>query len=140
MSRRAPRLHLGMGQLAVVLVLTVVTASLGIYKVHQQYQVIRLGYLLDQDRFDLREELETYKRLRLSVASYEHPTTVTAMARKQLDMRPPRPTDELLVPAPSDTAPAAAAPPSHPPGATTAGTTAAGATAPAAEAPPREVP
>jgi len=97
-----------MGQLAIVLVFTVVTASLGIYKVHQQYEVIRLGYLLDQDRFDLREELETYKRLRLSVASYEHPTTVTTMARKQLDMRPPRPTDELLVPAPSDEAPAPA--------------------------------
>ncbi len=130
MSRRAPRLHLGMGQLAVVLVLTVVTASLGIYKVHQQYEVIRLGYLLDQDRFDLREELETYKRLRLSVASYEHPTTVNTMASKQLEMQPPRPTDELLVPSPSHQPPAPGTP------SKTSGTP----DAPNRPTPPREAP
>lgn len=99
LARRSPlKLGFGFGPLLMVITFTVVTASLGVYLVHSQYQVIRMGYIIDQDLAEYRRELETVKRLELSIASYKHPKAVTAMAEQELDMRVPHYTEEFMVP------------------------------------------
>jgi cell division protein FtsL len=84
-----------------VIIFTVVTASMGVYLVYSQYQVIRLGYVIDQDLAEYRRQLETVKRLELSIASYKHPKAVTALAEQELDMRVPHYTEEFTVPDPA---------------------------------------
>lgn len=98
--RRRSGLRLGLGQLLLVLGFTVATTAAGVYTVYSQYQVVKLGYALDQQLFDYRRELEASKRLNLSISSYKHPSAVRAFADEALDMRQPSNADELIVPAP----------------------------------------
>lgn len=111
--RRLPRLPLGFGRLLAILLFTVVTATLGLYQVYSQYQVVRLGYVLDQDLFEHRARREVAKRLELSISAYKHPSLVTSYATDQLEMHQPTNNDEFVVPTPTD--PRAGATPSAPP-------------------------
>lgn len=97
-SWRGGRLRLGLGALLTVLTFTVATTAVGIYTVHRQYEVVKMGYAIDQRLFEYRRALEANKRLRLSLGSYKHPTSVAAFADETLDMRQPTNTDELIVP------------------------------------------
>ncbi len=103
-KRRQLRLSFGFGPLFLVILFTVVTAAMGSYLVHSQYEVIRMGYIIDQDLAEYRRQLETVKRLELSIASYKHPKSVTALAEQELDMRVPKYTEEFTVPDPSERA------------------------------------
>lgn len=96
--RQGPRLGLGLTRLILVLGFTVAITGLGIYAVYSQYQVVRLGYSLDQDLFEHRRELEAVKRLELTIASYKHPRAVSEFAEKDLKMRQTDNRDELIVP------------------------------------------
>lgn len=100
-KRQRLRLSFGFGPLFMVIFFTVVTAAMGSYLVHSQYEVIRMGYIIDQDLAEYRRQLETVKRLELSIASYKHPKSVTALAEQELDMRPPQYTEEFTVPDPA---------------------------------------
>ncbi len=97
-ERPGQRLSFGFGRMLMVIVLTVLTTSVGIYLVYSQYQVVRMGYVIDQDLFDYRREMETRKRLQLSIAGYKHPEMVPAFAKNHLDMRPPTLNEELVIP------------------------------------------
>ena len=97
-KRRLLRLSFGFGPLFLVILFTIVTAAMGSYLVHSQYEVIRMGYIIDQDLTEYRRQLETVKRLELSIASYKHPKSVTALAEQELDMRAPKYTEEFTVP------------------------------------------
>ena len=101
-KRRHLRLSFGFGPLFMVILFTLVTAAMGSYLVHSQYEVIRMGYIIDQDLTEYRRQLETVKRLELSIASYKHPKSVTALAEQELDMRVPEYTEEFTVPDPSN--------------------------------------
>jgi cell division protein FtsL len=101
-KRRQLRLSFGFGPLLMVIIFTVVTAAMGSFLVHSQYEVVRMGYIIDQDLTEYRRQLETVKRLELSIASYKHPKSVTALAEQELDMRTPEYTEEFMVPDPSD--------------------------------------
>ncbi len=98
--RRQLRLSFGFGPLFLVILFTLTTAAMGSYLVHSQYEVIRMGYIIDQDLTEYRRQLETVKRLELSIASYKHPKSVTALAEQELDMRVPEYTEEFTVPNP----------------------------------------
>ena len=100
-KRRQLRLSFGFGPLFLVILFTVVTAAMGSYLVHSQYEVVRMGYIIDQDLAEYRRQLETVKRLELSIASYKHPKSVTALAEQELDMRAPKYTEEFTVPDPT---------------------------------------
>ncbi|MGM0576595.1 MAG: hypothetical protein ACQEXJ_12770 [Myxococcota bacterium] len=98
--RRVPRLGWRGGRfLAAVFVMAALTAA-GIYQVHQRYQVVRLGYALDDARFDHQRLLEQRKRLRLALSTYKDPVAVRELAREHLDMKEAEPRDELIVPEP----------------------------------------
>ena len=103
--RRRSRLSLGIGTLLLVLGFTVATTAAGIYTVFSQYQVVKMGYAIDQELFEFRRALEANKRLRLSISSYKHPSAVNAFADEALDMRQPSNADELIVPQPEDLEP-----------------------------------
>ncbi len=101
MTRRraaVPRVSWRVGRfMGLVLVMLAVTLA-GLYQVHQRYELIRLGYQLDEDRFEHRRLLETHKRLRLSLATWKDPTTVRALATDQLGMHRAEAYDEFVVP------------------------------------------
>jgi hypothetical protein len=46
-----------------VIVLTMLTTGIGIYLVYSQYQVVRMGYVIDKDLLEYRREMEIKKRL-----------------------------------------------------------------------------
>lgn len=97
-KRKGPRLQLGMGRLFSVLVFTVALTALGIYQVSAQHDVIRMGYLLDQELFTYRRLQEVRKRLDLAAASHKHPAAVTDYAADKLEMREPSNRDQFVVP------------------------------------------
>jgi len=99
--KRRSGLSLGIGHLILVLGFTVATTGAGIYTVFSQYQVVKMGYAIDQELFEYRRALEANKRLRLSISSYKHPSAVQAFADEALDMRQPSNADELIVPDPN---------------------------------------
>lgn len=103
--RRRGGLTWGVGRFIALVAFTVVMTGAGIYQVYSHYQVVKLGYVLDQDLFDYRRRMERHKRLKLSIASYKHPTSVGVFAVDELGMRPPGPRDELTVPNPAHAVP-----------------------------------
>jgi len=94
------RLTWGIGRLLAVLAFTVASSGTGLYLVHSNYQVVRAGYLLDQELFQYRRELEIKRRLQLELALRKDPQTVPERVQSELGMRRPGPADELLVPTP----------------------------------------
>lgn len=98
---RRARLSLGVAPFVATLVVMVMTVGAGIYQVYSQYQVIRMGYAIDDELFEVRRQTETEKRLRLSIATYKHPDVVQAFATEELEMKQPTPRDEFLVPDPT---------------------------------------
>lgn len=96
--QRAPRLRWGVGRLLALIAFTVVMTGLGIYQVHKHYQLIRVGYSLDQDLFDYRRLTEAKKRLELALSAYKDPLAVRAFAEDELGMKVPGPEDELHIP------------------------------------------
>jgi hypothetical protein len=110
-ERRRRRLTFGVGRLLAVLAFTVVASTAGLYLVYQNYQVVRAGYLLDQELFRYRRELEIGRRLELQLALVKGRGEVTEKLKKELDMRRPTPADELLVPSPDPEKVTTAAPP-----------------------------
>lgn len=105
LERRAQPLRIGwkLGRfIALVLVMVGVTVA-GIYQVHARYELVRLGYALDSDRFEHRRLLETQKRLRLSLATYKDPEAVRVLAEQRLGMRVAEQQDEFQVPDDSPT-------------------------------------
>ena len=97
-ENRSRRLPSGFGPMAMLIALTVVTTTVGIYLVYSQYQVVRMGYVIDQDLFEYRREMEIRKRLQLSIASFKHPQTVPEFAKTHLNMRPPTLNQEFVIP------------------------------------------
>jgi cell division protein FtsL len=98
--RRGARLRIGwkLGRFIGLVLVMVGVAAAGIYQVHARYELVRLGYALDNERFEHRRLLETHKRLRLSLASYQDPEAVRVMAEERLGMRVAGQEDELVVP------------------------------------------
>ncbi|TNF35399.1 MAG: hypothetical protein EP329_06230 [Deltaproteobacteria bacterium] len=97
-TRRAPRLRWGVGRLLVLIAFTVVMTGAGIYQVHKHYQLIKVGYALDQDLFEYRRLTEAKKRLQLQLSAYKDPIAVRAFAEDELGMKVPGPEDELHIP------------------------------------------
>ncbi len=97
-DERRIRLSHGFGRMLMVIILTFITTSVGLYLVYSQYQVVRMGYVIDQDLFEYRREMETRKRLQLSIASYKHPEMVPVFAKNHLNMRPPTLNEEFVIP------------------------------------------
>jgi cell division protein FtsL len=97
---KAPKAQLGWrsGRFVVLLLITVGVAAAGLYQVRARFEIVRLGYSVDAQRFEHRRLLEQNKRLRLSLATYEDPREVESYAREQLEMRPATDRDELIVP------------------------------------------
>jgi hypothetical protein len=85
------------GRIVALIMVTAAAAAAGIYQVNERYAVVQLGYQLDNDHFEYRRLLETNKRLRLSISSYEDPQTIKEMG-EYLGMRPAERRDELVVP------------------------------------------
>lgn len=110
--RRAVRVGWRVGRFAALALVMLAVTATGLYQVHQRYELVRLGYQLDEDRFEHRRLLETNKRLRLSLATWKDPTTVRAMAEDQLGMRQAEAYDEFVVPGagPADRRPLVAPP------------------------------
>ena len=86
------------GRVVALIMVAAVAAAVGIHQVNERYAVIQLGYQLDNDHFEYRRLLETNKRLRLSISSYEDPHTVQVIAKEHLGMEPAQRRDELVVP------------------------------------------
>ena len=101
--QRRVRIPIGFGSLLMVIVLTMLTTGIGIYLVYSQYQVVRMGYVIDKDLLEYRREMEIKKRLQLSIASYKHPQAVPVFAQKHLQMKAPSHHDEFIIPDPDAT-------------------------------------
>ena len=102
MTRRRHRLGWGLGRFIALVIFTIVMTVFGLYQVSSQYDVVRLGYALDDDLFAYRQALESQKRLRLTLSTYRDPTAVRAFAEDVLGMKLPDHRDELVVPDPTD--------------------------------------
>ena len=88
----------GFGRFLVIIAFTVGTASLGIWQVSRQYEVIAQGYHIDRNLFEYRRMLERQKRLRLLLSAYKDPTALQTFAEEELGMRNPGREDELFIP------------------------------------------
>ncbi|MEZ4266099.1 MAG: cell division protein FtsL [Myxococcota bacterium] len=104
------------GRFALLMLVTMGVAAAGLYQVRARFEIVRLGYAVDAQRFEHRRLLEQQKRLRLSLATYEDPREVESYARQNLDMRTATDRDELIVPdgASAPTVPMATTLPVHP--------------------------
>ncbi len=99
---KAPRVgqSWGLGRFIALIVFTVGTASLGIWQVRRQYEVIESGYALDRNLFEYRRLLERQKRLNLLLSAYKDPSALQVFAEEELGMRNPLREDELHIPDP----------------------------------------
>ncbi|MCB9728827.1 MAG: cell division protein FtsL [Deltaproteobacteria bacterium] len=86
------------GRFAALMLLTMGVAGAGLYQVRARFEIVRLGYAVDAQRFEHRRLLEQQKRLRLSLATFEDPRQVESYARQHLDMHEATERDELIVP------------------------------------------
>lgn len=86
------------GRFALLMLVTMGVAAAGLYQVRARFEIVRLGYAVDAQRFEHRRLLEQQKRLRLSLATYEDPREVESYAHEHLDMRAATDRDELIVP------------------------------------------
>jgi hypothetical protein len=91
----------GLGRFVALVAFTVGTASLGIWQVRRQYEVIEQGYAIDRNLFEYRRMLERQKRLHLLLSAYKDPTALQVFAEEELGMRTPGHEDELFIPDPS---------------------------------------
>ena len=103
--QRGVRLRWGVGRLLALVTFTVVMTSVGLYQVHRHYQLVQVGYAIDQDLFEYRRLRETRKRLELELSAFKAPGTVREFAEKSLHMRRPSAQDELRIPDPGQRAP-----------------------------------
>jgi len=100
----------GIGRFVFLIAFTVGFASLGVWQVHRQYDVIASGYAIDRDLFEYRRLLEKHKRLSLLLSAYKDPTALRIFAEEDLGMTAPGSTDELFVADPDRVAPLPAGP------------------------------
>jgi hypothetical protein len=107
----------GLGRFLFLIAFTVGLASLGIWQVHRQYQVIAGGYAVDRDLFEVRRLLERQKRLSLLLAAYKDPTALRIFAEEELGMSAPPRDAELFSPDPHEAALSGARPTPDAPGA-----------------------
>lgn len=115
MKLRRPglRLRTGLGRLlAIGLGMAVLTAA-GALQVHNRYETVRLGYAIDNARFEARTLLEESKRLRLTLAAWKDPEHVRRLATERLGMKETDSSSELVVPG-GDLAPALPVPAAPP--------------------------
>ena len=94
-----PRLGWRAGRFLAILLVTIGVSGAGIYQVHDRYQVVRLGYALDDARKTQQELLENQKRLRLRYDTKTHPNKVAVQAA-DLQMKRAGAREEYLVPDP----------------------------------------
>ncbi len=97
-KRKGTQLRWRSGRLALLMLVTMGVAAAGLYQVRARFEIVRLGYAVDAQRFEHRRLLEQQKRLRLSLATYEDPREVERYALQNLDMRAATDRDELIVP------------------------------------------
>ncbi|MBL8785334.1 MAG: cell division protein FtsL [Deltaproteobacteria bacterium] len=88
----------GLGPFLFLVLFTFGLASLGIWQVRRQYQVVAMGYEIDRDLFEYRRLLERQKRLTLLLSAYKDPTALQTFAEEDLGMRTPARDDELHIP------------------------------------------
>jgi transcription initiation factor TFIID subunit TAF12 len=96
------------GRFLSIVLLTVGMSAAGIYQVHDRYEVVRLGYALDDARQAQQSLLESQKRLRLRYDTTTHPNQVTARAA-DLQMKRAGAREEYLVPNPGKGSPESSA-------------------------------
>jgi cell division protein FtsL len=102
--RRRPRFRLSWRAgrfLALVGAMALVTAA-GLHQVRDRYETVRLGYAIDDARFEARRLLEERKRLHLTLAAWKDPDHVRRLARERLGMKEAGASDELRVPVPDE--------------------------------------
>jgi len=92
----------GLGRFLFLIAFTVGFASLGIWQVRRQYEVIASGYAIDRDLFEYRRLLERQKRLNLLLSAYKDPTALRLFAEEDLGMSAPGREQELYIPDPRD--------------------------------------
>lgn len=95
---RRLRLPRDLGRVLALLLVIGSLTGVGLYQVWSQHRVIIMAYAIDQERFEHTRLLERSKRLELTLANYKDPTTVRALARETLGMRPPSARDEFYLP------------------------------------------
>ena len=103
-----PRLGWRVGRFLSIVLLTVGMSAAGIYQVHDRYEVVRLGYALDDARQAQQSLLESQKRLRLRYDTTTHPNQVAARAA-DLQMKRAGAREEYLVPNPGKGSPESSA-------------------------------
>lgn len=107
MSAPAPRRRRlgqswGLGRFVLLIAFSIGFASLGIWQVRRQYEVIAQGYEIDRDLFEYRRLRERQKRLQLLLSAYKDPTALQIFAEEELGMRQPARDQELFIPDPRD--------------------------------------
>jgi len=95
----------GLGRFLLLIAFTVGFASLGIWQVRRQYEVIASGYAIDRDLFEYRRLLERQKRLSLLLSAYKDPTALRLFAEEDLGMMAPGREQELYIPDPREAQP-----------------------------------
>lgn len=103
-----PRLGWRVGRFLSIVLLTVGMSAAGIFQVHDRYEVVRLGYALDDARQAQQSLLESQKRLRLRYDTTTHPNQVAARAA-DLQMKRAGAREEYLVPNPGKGSPESSA-------------------------------
>ena len=94
-----PRLGWRAGRFLAIVLITVGMSAAGLYQVHDRYEVVRLGYTLDDARKSQQQLLENQKRLRLRYDTATHPNQVSVRAA-DLQMKRAGAREEYLVPNP----------------------------------------
>ena len=102
MKRRRIGQSWGLGRFFFLILFTVGFASVGIWQVRRQYEVIARGYAVDRDLFEHRRLVERQKRLALLLSAYKDPTALRDFAEEDLGMRMPSRDEELFIPDPQD--------------------------------------
>ena len=92
----------GLGRFLFLIAFTIGFASLGIWQVRRQYDVIASGYAIDRDLFEYRRLLERQKRLNLLLSAYKDPTALRMFAEEDLGMAMPSRDQELTIPDPRE--------------------------------------
>lgn len=105
----------GLGRFVLLIAVSIGFASLGIWQVGRQYEVVAQGYEIDRDLFEYRRLRERQKRLQLLLSAYKDPTALQVFAEEELGMSMPSRDQELFIPDPRDAAALVTTPPSPAP-------------------------
>ena len=103
-SNERPRLGWRIGRFLAIILLTIGMSAAGLYQVHDRYEVVALGYSIDDARKSQQELLENQKRLRLRYDTATHPNHVKTRAHDLL-MKQAGAREEYLVPDPGKGSP-----------------------------------